>query len=207
MKLYYFPHTDNNRKVLAVIHHLALDVERVEIDLLKGEHLTPEFLALNPNHMTPVLQDGEFVLWESNAIMQYLCSLRPGTALWPVAPKIQADIARWQFWQTAHWGQCCGIVMFQRLIMPRIGKTPNEALIERELKNFATHAEVLNRHLQGRTWLVGEGVTLADLAVAAPLATAETVGLPLEPYPSIRRWYAQLDDWDGWQASAPPAWQ
>lgn len=206
MKLYYFPYTDNNRKVLAVIRHLHLDVALVPVDLLKGEHLTPEFAAINPNRMVPVLQDGDFLLSEANAIMQYLCSLRPGTALWPDDPKIRADIARWQFWQTAHWGQCCGIVLFQRLIMPRIGKTPNEQLIERELKNFATYAEVLNRHLYGRTWLVGESVTLADLAVAAPLEMADAAGLPLEPYPSICRWYMQLADWDGWQASTPPAW-
>ena len=204
MKLYYFPYTDNNRKVLAVVHHLGLSIELVEIDLLKGEHLKPDYHKLNPNHKAPVLQDGDFLLWESNAIMQYLSSQMSDNDLWPADPKIQADIARWQFWQTAQWGPPCGVMNFQRLIKPLIGQTPNEAAIEKVQKDFATNADVLNQHLRDRQWLVGANVTLADLAVGAPLHVAQVSQIPLEPYPEIRRWYADLEQWDAWKKSAPP---
>ena len=204
MKLYYFPYTDNNRKVLAVIHHLGLSIELVEINLLKGEHLKPDYHKLNPNHKTPVLQDGDFLLWESNAIMQYLSSQKPDNNLWPASPRIQADIARWQFWQATHWGPPCGVMNFQRLIKPLIGETPNEAAIEKARKDFATNAEVLNQHLRDRRWLVGDNITLADLAVGAPLNFAQAAQIPLEPYSEIRRWYADLEQWDAWKKSAPP---
>jgi len=68
------------------------------VDLQKGEQRTPEFLRLNPTGRTPILQDGEFILWESTAIMQYLASQLPN-ALWPEVPQIRADIMRWQSWQ------------------------------------------------------------------------------------------------------------
>ncbi|KJV04997.1 glutathione S-transferase family protein, partial [Methylocucumis oryzae] len=74
MKLYHFPISPNSRRVVAVIHHLGLECELIALDLSKGEHLTPEFISLNPNHMIPTLVDGDTVLWESNAIMQYLCA-------------------------------------------------------------------------------------------------------------------------------------
>jgi glutathione S-transferase len=81
MKLYHFPRSPNTRKVLAVIVHLGLNTELETVDLLKGEQMKPEFIRLNPNHKTPALQDGDFLLWESNAIMQYLASRKPGSKL------------------------------------------------------------------------------------------------------------------------------
>jgi glutathione S-transferase len=81
MKLYYFPPSPNTRKVHAVAIHLELPIELRLVDLEKGEQRTPEFVQLNPTGRTPVLQDGDFILWESTAIMQYLASQIPNT-LW-----------------------------------------------------------------------------------------------------------------------------
>src|SRR5688572_6080932 len=103
MRLHVFPHSNNAVAVLAVVHHLELPVELVMVDLLRGAQKTPAFTALNPNQRMPVLEDGAFVLWESNAIAQYLAAQRPASGLWPTDPARQADVSRWQFWQTAHW--------------------------------------------------------------------------------------------------------
>ena len=104
MKLHVFPFSPNARKVLFVVHHLGLDVETPLVDLFKSEQMEPWFLGLNPNHMMPLLQDGDFVLWESNAIMQYLAAQKPGSGLWPSDAKAQADVSRWQCWQTRPLG-------------------------------------------------------------------------------------------------------
>ena len=72
MKLYVTPPSPRAFKVVAVLHHLGLPAEMVYVDLLNGQHMRPDFAALNPNRKMPVLDDDGFLLWESNAIMQYL---------------------------------------------------------------------------------------------------------------------------------------
>ena len=94
MKLYYFPPSPNTRKVHAVAIHLQLPIDLRLVDLQKGEQHHPEFVQLNPTGRTPVLQDDDFILWESTAIMQYLASQVPNS-LWSENPQIRADIMRW----------------------------------------------------------------------------------------------------------------
>jgi glutathione S-transferase len=205
MKLYHFPPSPNSRRVLAVLDHLGLGCELVPVDLFRGEQMRPEFVALNPNHMIPTLVDGDFVLWESNAIMQYLCSKRPGNRLWPADPKIQADISRWQSWGLAHFGTACGVYIYERLVKKAIGQgdaDPAE-IMKGELR-FHRFARVLDGYLEGREWLCGDGVTLADYSVGAPLCLTAIAGYPIEPYGEIRRWYAGIETLEPWRRSAPP---
>src|SRR5688500_2546204 len=104
MKLYGFPASDNTWKVRAFAAQLGQGLAFEFVDLTKGQSRTPEFLALNPPGRTPVLVDGDFALWESNAIMQYLASQKPNS-LWPDDVRVRADIMRWMSWQLAHWGK------------------------------------------------------------------------------------------------------
>src|SRR4029450_3154978 len=94
MKLHVTPPSPRAFKVVAVMHHLGLEAQLPIVDLLNGDQMKPEFLALNPNHRMPVLEDDGFVLWESNAIMQYFAAKRPGSGLWPSDPVRQADVVR-----------------------------------------------------------------------------------------------------------------
>ncbi len=205
MKLYHFPMSPNSRKVVALLHHLGLECELEAVDLGQGQQLDISFLKLNPNHMIPTLVDGDFVLWESNAIMQYLCSKKPGNALWPAndAQK-QADISRWQFWQVGHFGSACGIFVFERVIKKffNLGEPDAQELKKGEEK-FHRFAKVLEHHLKGRQWLVGDSLTLADLSVGSFLDLREPAGYPIEGYPEIIRWYGQIEALPAWQSSAP----
>ena len=83
MRLYLFPPSSRVLGIVALKNHLALDCEFKPIDLSRGDQLVPEYLALNPNEKMPTLTDGEFVLWESNAILFYMASKRPESGLWP----------------------------------------------------------------------------------------------------------------------------
>ena len=202
MKLHYHPISHNCRRVLATIYEVGRDdVELALVDLFNGEHKTPEFLKLNPNGKVPVLEDGDFVLWESTAIMQYLSG---DSTLWP-ASKARYDIIRWQVWAVGQWGPPIGKVVFERLVKKVVGAgEPNEAKVAEGLEEFQQFASVLDGCLEGRNWLVGDGITLADYSVAANLTYAPAVGIEIEPFANIRRWYEAIERRDAWQRSAPP---
>ncbi|MDO9104055.1 MAG: glutathione S-transferase family protein [Methylovulum sp.] len=204
MKLYHFPISPNSRRVVAVLHHLDLACELQALDLSKGEHMQPYFLSLNPNHMIPTLVDGDFVLWESNAIMQYLCSKAPDNSLWPMDPKNQADVSRWQFWQASHFGRACGVFIYEHLVKKFLNQgEPDASEIAKAEDSFHRFASVLEAHLAGREWLVGDGVTLADLSVGSFLDLAEMAQYPIASYAEILRWYGNIGQLPAWQSSAP----
>ncbi len=93
MKLYYVIGSPNCRKVHAVLNHLGITAKFEYLDFFAGETKKPEYLALNPNGMVPTLCDGDFVLWESNAIMQYLATKAPANTLYPKDDAKRADIS------------------------------------------------------------------------------------------------------------------
>lgn len=205
MKLYHFPISPNSRRVVAVLHTLNLDCELEVVDLSKGEQMQPDFVKLNPNHMIPTLVDGDFVLWESNAIMQYLCSKVTDNSLFPNDPSIQAEINKWQFWQASHFGSACSVYIFEFVVKKFFMQA--EADLQEVAKGeerFHRFAQVLENYLTGRDWLVGNHVTLADFSIGSFWALAELARYPMAPYPEIARWYRQFEQLPAWQSSASP---
>jgi glutathione S-transferase len=201
MRLYLFPPSSRVLAIVALKNHLALDCELNPIDLSRGDQLTPEYLALNPNRKMPTLQDGEFVLWESNAILFYMAAKRPESGLWPSDLSGQADVLRWLAWESAHWdAESCGMVAFEKASKAVLGLgAPDPAFIARGEQNFDRFAGVLDDRLKGRTWLIGERLTIADFSVGGLVPSAERMGLPVGDWPEILRWYKGL--------AALPAWR
>jgi glutathione S-transferase len=203
MKLYGFPPSPNTWKVRALARHIGAPLEFELVDLTKGQQRSDAFLALNPCGRTPLLIDGDFKLWESGAIMQYLASRTP-TPLWPDGTRIRADIARWLSWQLAHWN--AGAVPFaQENVVKQALKIgpPDPAVIAKAMETFHKEAAVLDEHLAQREYLVEDRLTLADFAVAAPLFLAERAKMPVEPYGNIRRWFGRQAALPAWQETAP----
>jgi glutathione S-transferase len=204
MKLYSMQPSNNCRRVNAVIAHLGLDVEIIEPSIMTGDLKKPDFLALNPNAKVPTLVDGDFKLWESRAIMQYLAAKKPGNDLWPSDPKLQADILRWQYWEAAHLTRGTTPFAFEKLFKPMFMKQqPDAAALAAGEKEFHTFAPVLNAHLENRKFLVGEKLTLADFSVGGCFSFAEPSGLPWNDYTHIRAWWARLNEIPAWKNSAP----
>jgi hypothetical protein len=143
MKLYSVHNSNNCRRVNATIQHLGLEVEVLEqamSDLKK-----PEFLAMNPNGKVPTFVDGDVTLWESRSIMQYVASKKAGNTLWPADPKRQADIARWQFWESSHLSRGTGAYAFEKLFKKIFMKQdPDPAALAVGEKEWHTYAPVLN---------------------------------------------------------------
>src|SRR5216684_4232204 len=162
MRLYLFPPSARVLGIVALKNFIGLDCELHPIDLSRGDQLTAEYLALNPNKKMPTLTDGEFVLWESNAILFYMAAKRPESGLWPSDLRGQADVLRWLAWESAHWdAESCGMVAFEKASKGVLGLgAPDLAFIARGEQNFVRFATVLDEHLKGRIWLVGKQVTI-----------------------------------------------
>ena len=205
MKLHVTPPSPRAFKVVAVTHHVGLEPELGFVDLLNGDHMKPEFAALNPNRKMPVLEDDGFVLWESNAIMQYLASKKPESGLWPTDPRRQADVSRWQCWELAHWERACGTLVYENFVKDRFGRGgPDPQEVVRGEQEFQVVAKVLDDHLRGRDWLVGDGLTLADFSVGSWLTCAQIGRYPLAGYGEIGRWYRGLESLPAWRKSIVP---
>lgn len=203
MKFYYHPASPNCFHILALADHLGISLEKVSVNLFTGETRTPEFLKMNPNGKVPVLVDGDFNLWESNAIMQYLAE-KVQTPLWPKDDKVRVDIARWQFWQQAHWTSSCGILLWERLVK-KFAKAgdPDPAEEKRGEEAVKRYGEVLNTSLEGRQYLVGDQLSLADFSVAAPLVYTDACRLPVKDLPHLQDWYGRMAALEEWKNNLP----
>ena len=166
MKLYGFPASPNTWKVRALAAYLKTPLEFELVDLLKGAQQTPAFLAINPTGRTPVLVDGDFKLWESNAILQYLASKNP-TPLYPNDAKGRADVCRWQCWELAHWGaQACQPLTFENLVKKFVNLgAPDQAVVAKATEAFNKEAKMLDAHLARHKYLVNDTLTIADFTV------------------------------------------
>ncbi|WP_119462179.1 glutathione S-transferase family protein [Rhodospirillaceae bacterium SYSU D60014] len=201
MKLYYWD-TLNPRKACAVAKYLNSPVEFVPVDLGKGEHKRPEYLAINPNGVVPALEDSGKTLWESNAIMCYLAD-KAGSDLWPHDER-QIEIIRWLSWDALEFAPQAGTFYFEHIIKPRYSLgDPDATALERATVQFKRFAGVLNNHLRGRDYLVGDGLTVADFAVAASLPYADEAGIPLDGFSEIQRWHARLNELEAWRHPFP----
>jgi glutathione S-transferase len=198
MKL-YFADTMNPRKACAAARYLEAPVIFVPVDLGKGEHKRPEFLAINPNGKVPALVDGEFRLWEANAIMAYLAR-KAGSDFLPTDDARLIEVMRWLSWDADHFSSHAGTLYFEHVIKPAFGAgAPDAAVVAETTARLRPFAAVLDDHLSGRAWLVGDAPTLADFAVAAALPWAEEARIPLGDYPAVARWHDRLNAISAWR--------
>jgi len=200
MDYYYHPMSPNCRKVSALLEILGVEVTYKFVDLPKGKHATPTYLAINPNGMVPALLDGKKTVLESNCILIHLAE-KTGSALWPTTR--QLEILQWMFWEQSHFMYATGMLFFQKLLKPLLGKETDEGRVEEAMAKFRRHAQALDDHLKEKNWLVGDAMTLADLAVAANLTYAEATDMPMNEFPNVARWYAGIEALPEWQATRP----
>jgi glutathione S-transferase len=201
IELYVFPPSPRAFKVMVIANHLGFETNFRFVDLLKGEQKTAEYAALNPNMRMPVLKDGDYVLWESNAIAQYLADKKPQQGLLPRDERARLDVTRWQFWDVAHWDPTCAVFIFENIVKPVVLKSgePDAAALAKGAESFHRAATVLDSQLKGRRFIARDALTVADFCLGAPLNLAQPGRFPLEPYGEIRRWHASLCALPSWQ--------
>ena len=200
IKLHVFPLSPRGFKVLFAAEHLGIPYEMKFVDFAKQAQKSPSFAALNPNQRMPVLEDGDFKLWESNAIVQYLAALKPESGVLPADLKARMTAVKWQFWESAHWDPACAHFMFENVVKPLFGiGEPDPAELKKGADLLARLGPVLDGQLKQTRYVAGETLTVADISLGAVLLSAEPAKMPLEDYRGIRRWIAELRALPGWQ--------
>ena len=200
MKLYHNPLSPNVRRVRLTAAVLGIPLEEHVVDFAKGEHKSPAYLAINPNGAVPTLVDGDFSLSESRAIMQYLAAQKPESGLLPRDEKARADVARWQFWDASHWSPALSTIAFEKILKGMMGMgAPDAAKIEENLKNFRRWGAVLNARLDGKPYVVGNALTIADLTLASSLMYAKQSEIPVAEFPHVEAWFGRITALDGWK--------
>jgi glutathione S-transferase len=195
------------RRVLALAKHLGIEAEFIYVDAKAGGLKTQEYGALNPNLKAPTLVDGARVIWESSAIMAYLC-IKAGSDMWPSRDAAeQVEVLRWLSWNDCHWSPAVGPFYFEHIVKRTFGIGPADSeSLKPKVPELIRYATVLNGHLAGRTYLACDRLTIADFQLASMAADWRESEMPFGTLPNIVRWLETLNRipaWaDPWPASA-----
>ncbi len=203
MKLYYDPITVNCRKVIAGLDMIGATYDEQRLDYFGGDHKQPSYLEINPNAQLPAAVDGDFVLWESNAILVYACEKLGNKAMYPSDARTRADITRWLLWESGTWFGSCYVYLVENVVKPMLDDKPDAAVLAAHEPAFLGHAAILNDALNDREWLCDDHATIADIAVAAPMHLHAAQKLPLGDFANIRNWIARVEALPSWQKSDP----
>ncbi|NBB10186.1 glutathione S-transferase family protein [Pseudomonas sp. SLFW] len=191
IKIYGDPGSGSLRRVTTAAAIMNLDIERINVDLFKGESHTPEFLKLNPHGLTPVLQDGDIVIWEASAINLYLAE-KTNAKLLGETPADRFQVLQWMFWAGEQWRVFSTLLFNEWAGATFMGKPKTDAIVELATTNIRNAARVLDAHLATRNFIVGDTLTLADIDIAAPFSQYTRTGAPFNEFPSLLRWQHRL---------------
>jgi glutathione S-transferase len=195
----------NVQKVLWCLRELDLAFERIDAGMAFGRNRDPDYLAMNPNGRVPTVQDGDFVLWESNSIMRYLVlAYGKGSPIYPEAPKRRAGVDRWLDWTLST------LQPVDRPVFWALVRTPPEqrdmAAIQKDADAEAVQWRIVDNQLATRRFIEGDDFTLADIALGAYARRWFGVeGVAKPPLAHLERWFAQFAGRPGFkQFIAPP---
>ncbi len=178
----------NVRKVVLCAQVLELPSERIDAGLSYGVVNTPDYRAKNPNGLVPLLEDGDFTLWESNAIVRYLCA-REASPLYPQDLQRRADAERWMDWQQTTLNPA-GSPGFKQLIRtPEAQRDP--AVIAASVAATEPLFAQLDEHLARQPFMAGDALTMADIPIACEVHRWWGLPQPRPAWPHLERWYAQ----------------
>jgi glutathione S-transferase len=198
MKVYWIK-AQAPRRVLALVKHLGLKADLIEMDLMGGAMKRPDYAALNPNMKAPTLIDGDTVLTESSAIMAYLC-IKAQSDMWPAHnPLEQVELLRWLSWNDQHWGPAVSHFYFEHIVKTTFGfaKTDRAALVGKD-EDVKRYAKVLDQHLAGRSTVACGRLTIADFQLASMANYWRESEMPLEGFSNIVAWIDGLKRIPAW---------
>lgn len=200
MDLYYGRSSGNSSRAVFALTESGAPWRRCFVDTRAQENRTDEYLAINPMGKIPALIDGDFCLWESNAINWYVAEKYPESRLLPTTMQGRAAVQRWLYFQSGHVSPACLAVF--RVTNPRVrtfwGIEPDEKAAATGRKELARYLPVLESTLQEQQWLEGE-FSLADIAYVPHFVMLAEGGFDFAAYPHVREWLERL--------CARPSWK
>jgi len=198
LEVYCDPCTVNSHKVLAGLDILGYPYNHRYVNYFIAEHKGPDFLKINPHGTVPAAVDGDLKITESNAILQY--AAHDAGSMYPSDRTARATVNQWLLWETSAWFPSCYVYMVEYVVKPLLKAEPDQSVIDAEAPKWHKHAAILNEQLSKTKWLTGDNLTIADVAVAAPMHLHAAMKLPLEKYPSLKHWMTE-------QIEKIPEWQ
>ena len=184
----------NVKKVRWVLDELNIPIEQIQAGLQHGVNNTPEYLAMNPNGLVPLLKDDatESVLWESNTIIRYLAAQYGQGKLWIEEPAKRAQAEKWMDWANSTLSPAHRVILMGYVRTPEAQR--DNAAIEAGMQACEKLFELLNNALAKQAWLSGDAFGLGDIAVAPFIYNLWNIGLTWQPRPHLERWYQQLTE-------------
>jgi glutathione S-transferase len=195
MKLYCFGESGNAYKAALALELSGLDWRPVYVDFFGGENRTPAYRAINEMGEVPVLVDGARTITQSGAIQMYV-SEKSGK-FGGSTPDEARDIMRWVLWDNNKLCGQAGMTRFLMNFLPE-DKRPAEVIAWYQGR-LKTVYSILNTHLAGRDWIVGDSITNADFSCCGYLFYDEPFGFDRADWPNIDRWLSNIQGLDGWK--------
>jgi glutathione S-transferase len=187
MRIYYAPRSSATRALWA-LEEVGEPYDKVRVSTTNGETRRPEFLKLNPNGKVPTLVDGDIVIWESMAIIDYLSGKYPKAGLLPEAPAVRAEILKWLYYGLVSVQAVAYEVMSHRLWLPEEKRIP--AFAELEMTYLLPRLKILDDALASREWIAGP-FSLADFAYGG-LVLLPYAGVTLDETPNVKAYAERL---------------
>jgi glutathione S-transferase len=195
IELYDHPISGNCYKVRLALSQLGVNYEKINVDIFKGEQSKPEFVSLNPNKKIPVLIDGDFVLWESNAILLYLGRKFAPNPLYSEDPKVFGLISQWLFFGKTTVDPSLARARFFTRFVPKENQNEKEIQALREASRATL--KILDDHLKKNDFLAGP-YSIADIGCYAYVHIAEEGEISLSPFPAVRDWCDRIRSQPGY---------
>ena len=197
IKLYCFGESGNAYKAALALELSGLDWEPVKVDFFGGETRSPAYRSgINNLGEAPVMVDGDVKLTQSGVIQDYI-SEKSGKFGGKDSAE-RREVMRWVLWDNHKLSSMAGMTRFLMNFLPA-DKQPKEVIAFNQGRLAAAY-DLLNSHLEGRDWIVGEGITNADLSCCGYLYYPEPFGFDRSAYPNIDAWLTRLSETDGWKA-------
>lgn len=198
--LYGHPISQHSRRVVALLEEAGLDYDFRHVALDTGEHMSPPYLAVNPNHQVPTLVDGDYALHESHAILRYLCLKHDLKDWYPSKAATRGMIEQWLDWTQCRFGPSVIDIVFNTVFA---GPAGDKAAIQRGHDKMEELLPILDQHLKGQKFLVGDKPTIADLALASNVTHLGLANAaPTEA--NIVAWIEHVCAIKGFAAAMPP---
>ncbi len=204
LTLFGHPISPHSRKAHFVLEEAQQPHTYQFVDLTKGEHKTPGFLARNPLGKVPVLQDDDFTLTESGAILRYVAeNYAPG--LLPTDKHHRARIDQWMFWQPGEANQVLHKPFQTKFFARMAGKTPDEAAFQQAVQACDAVLKQLDSALAGKQFIAGDTFSIADIALVESVFQMTFVEAHPGHFPNLQGWYTRVSERQAFKKSRPPA--
>lgn len=194
IKIYGDPGSGSLRRVTTAAKIMGIPIERMKVDLFKGESKTDAFKSqFNPHGLTPVMVDGDTVLYESSAINIYLAE-KAGSDLLGKTQTERYQILQWMFWSGEQWRIFATLAFDERIGKRFLGQPEDESIVRLAFAKLRAAAGVLDALLAERPFIMGDGLTLADIDIAAPFSQSARTKIPIIESPNLVAWQQRLLD-------------